>query len=78
MEHFSEVLNREKPSNPVSEMKIELPDEIEAIDTSEPSRGEVRKVIGHLKNGKVPGIANIQAKLLKADVDYAITKSRRS
>jgi len=74
LEHFSEVLNRENPSNPVSEMEIELPDEIEEIDTSEPSRGEVRKAIGHLKNGKAPGIDNIQAELLKADVDYATTK----
>jgi len=74
LEHFSEVLNRENPSNPVSEMEIELPDEIEEMDTSEPSRGEVRKAIGHLKNGKAPGIDNIQAELLKADVDYATTK----
>ena len=26
LEHFSEVLNRENPSNPVCEMEIELPD----------------------------------------------------
>ena len=74
MEHVSEVLNRENVSNPVSEMEIELPDEIEEIDTSKPSRGEVRKAIGHLKNGKAPGIDNIQAEMLKADVDYATTK----
>ena len=49
-------------------------DEIEEIDTSEPSGGEVRKAIGHLKNGKAPRIDNIQAELLKADVDYVITK----
>ena len=36
-------------------MEIELPDEIEEIDTSEPSRAEVRKAIRHLKNGKAPG-----------------------
>ena len=35
LEHFSEVLNRGNPSNPVL---IELPDEIEEIDTSEPSK----------------------------------------
>ena len=69
------VLNRKIPSNPVSEMETELPDEIEEIDRSEPSRGEVRKGIGHLKNGKAPGIDNIQAELLKADVDYATTSS---
>ena len=46
----------------------------EEIDTSEPSRAEVRKAIGPLKNGKAPGINNIQAELLKADIDYATTK----
>lgn len=74
LEHFSEVLNRENPSNPVCEMEIELPDEIEETDTSEPSRAEVRKAIGHLKNGKAPGIDIIQADLLKTDIDYTTTK----
>ena len=66
--------NRENPSNPVWEIETELPDEIEEIDISEPSRAEVRKAIGHLKNGKAQGIDNIQAELLKADMDYATTK----
>ena len=35
-------------------MEIELPDEKEEIGTYEPSRAEVRKAIGHLKNGKAP------------------------
>ena len=78
LEHFSEVLNRKNPINPVCEMEIELPDEIQEIDTSEPSRAEVRKAIGHLKNGKAPGIDNIQAELLKADFDYATTKVKES
>ena len=52
-------------------MEIELPDEIEEIGTYEPSRAEVRKAIGHLKNGKAPGTDNIQAEPLKADIDYA-------
>ena len=34
----------------------------------------IRKAIGHLKNGKAPGIDNIQAELLKADIDYATIK----
>ena len=55
-------------------MEIELQDEIEEVDTSEPSRAEVRKAIGHLKNGKAPGIDNIQVELLKSDIGYATTK----
>ena len=54
-------------------IETELPDEIEEIDTSETSRTKVRKAIGHLKNGKAPGIDNLQAELLKADIDYATT-----
>ena len=71
LEHISQVLNRENPSNPDREMKIELLDEIEDIDTSEPSRAEVRKAIG---NGKAAGIDNVQGELLKADIDYATTR----
>ena len=74
LEHFTEVLNRENPSNPISETEIELSDEVKEIDTSEPSRAEVRKAIGHLKNGKAPGIDNIKAELLKADIDDATTR----
>jgi len=74
LEHFAEVLNRDYPSNRIRETEIELPDEVEEIDTSEPSRAELRKAIGHLKNGKAPGIDNIQVELFKADIDYAATK----
>ena len=62
LEHFTEVL-RENPSNPTSEAEIELSDEVDEIETREPSRAEVRKAIGHL-----------QAVLLKADIDHANTK----
>ena len=74
LEHFTEVLNRENPSNPTSEAEIELSDEVEEIETREPSRAEVRKAIGHLKNRKAPGNDNIQAVLLKGDIDHATTK----
>ena len=67
-------LSRENPSNLVCEIEIDLQDEIEEIDISEPSSAEVRKAIGHLKNGKAPGIDNIQAELLKADIGFATTK----
>ena len=42
-EHFNEVLNRENPSNPVSIAEIEAPDEIEEIETSEPTRAEIKE-----------------------------------
>jgi len=74
LEPFTKVLNRENPSNPISETEIDWRDEVEEIDTSEPSRAEVRKAIGHLKNGKAPGIDNAQAELLKADIEYATTE----
>jgi len=73
LEHFAEVLNRENPSNPISETEIELSAEVEEIDASEPSRAEGRKAIGHLKNGKAPGIDNMLVELLKADIDCATT-----
>ena len=57
----------ENPSNPVNEMEIELPHEREEIDTSEPSRAEVRK------NWKAPSIDNMQVELLEADI-HANTK----
>ena len=53
-EHFNKVLNRDNPSNPVSIAEIEAPDEIEEIDTSEPTRGEIKEAkIYTRKNGKL-------------------------
>ena len=66
-------VRRENPSNLVSEIETELPDDIEEIDTSEPSRTEVGKAIGQLKNGKAPEINSLHAELLKADIDCATT-----
>ena len=38
----------------------------------------MRKAIEHPKNaGKVPGIDNVQAELLTADIDYATTKDKK-
>ncbi|PFX30974.1 hypothetical protein AWC38_SpisGene4217 [Stylophora pistillata] len=65
---------RQKDREIKRQMEIELPDEIEETDTSEHSREEVRKAIRYLKSGKAPGIDNIPAELLKADIDYATTK----
>lgn len=55
-------------------MEVELPAEKEEFDRTEPSSAEVRKAIGHLKNGKAPGIDSIQAEMIKVDIDYDATK----
>jgi len=48
---------------------------LKEIDTSEPSRAEIKEAIKHLKNGKALGIDNIQAELpKKADIDFATIK----
>ena len=78
LEHFTKVLNRENPNNPVSEMKIELPDEIEEIDASEPSRAEVRKAIGHLKMEKRQVSTTYKQSCLKLALIMLPLKPRRS
>ena len=75
-EHLNEVLNREKPSNPVSIPEIEAPAEIEKIDVSEPTRAEKNDAKKQPKNGKTPGIDNVRAELLKADIDFVTIKSK--
>ena len=76
-EYFYEVLNRENPSNQVSIVEREaFSIATEEIDLSEPSSAEIKEAKKHLKNGKAPGIDNIQAEqlLLKADNDFATIK----
>ena len=57
-EHFNEVLNREKLSNPVSILEIEAPDETEEIDAPEPTSAEMKEAKKHPKNGNARGIDN--------------------
>lgn len=73
-EHFNEVLNREKLSNPVSILEIEAPDETEEIDAPEPTSAEKKEAKKHPKNGNARGIDNAWAELLKADIDFATIK----
>ena len=66
-EHFSEVLNRPEPSEPAD---VENTDIVELdIDDSPPTYEEVRTVLRELKNGKAPGVDNITAELLRADIE---------
>ena len=64
--HFEKVLNRPEPENPASPDPAE--DEAENINTDPPSTAEVRSAIKALKNNKAPGLDNITAEMLKADL----------
>jgi len=70
-EHFHEVLNRPEPENPAEiNMEQEGVHELE-IDVTPPTKDEIRCTIKTIKNGKAPGIDNITAELLKADIETA-------
>ena len=74
-EHFKEVLNREEPENPITEEEeCELPNILEEISVEEPTQSEVRTALKRLQSGKSPGIDNITAELLKADIDFSTKK----
>ena len=53
-EHFMEILNREEPTDLISEEDCEQED-LADIDTGLVSKAEIRKAIKNLKNGKAPG-----------------------
>lgn len=53
--HFSEVLNRETPDNPISEYE-EIDFEDIQVDTREIRESEVREAIKKTENEKAPGV----------------------
>ena len=75
-EHFSEVLNRTDPDQPITEDDIGEA-EIEEISTEHVSEREVEDAVKKLKNGKAAGIDSITAELLKADVKYTSVKVKK-
>ncbi len=73
-EHFTEVLNRDEPENPIILTDLENEehlDNITEIDDQEPTLLEIKRAIRLLKNGKSSGIDSITAELLKADINFA-------
>ena len=63
-------MNREEPANPITqEDECEFNDRTEDITITELTLGEVKKAIKRLQNGNAPGIDNITAELLKADIE---------
>lgn len=69
-EHFSNVLNRTQPENPlIVENEENL---IEEINTGVIDREEIIKAMKKLKNGKSGGIDGITAEILKADMTTTV------
>jgi hypothetical protein len=66
-EHFCEVLNRPDPSEP-AEIDNNQIEELD-IDVTPPIKEEIRWALRNMKNRKAPGIDNISAELLKADLE---------
>ena len=68
-EHFQEVLNRPVPMHQIIPEDCVLAEDEDCldIDTGPFTLEEVRAVIKHLKNGKTPGVDDIDAEMLKAE-----------
>ena len=69
VEHFSEILNRDDPVNPVEEDEIEEPEEIGEIDLGRWQLQEVKDALKGTKPGKAPGVDEVGPELLRADME---------
>ena len=73
-EHFSEILNRDAPIDPITEEEIEEAEELEDIDTGRWRISEVRSALKRTRSGKAAGVDQVRDELLKSDLE--ITASR--
>jgi len=64
VEHFSEILNRDDPVNPVEENEIEELEEIGEIDLENWSLLEVKVALKRTKPGKASGVDEVGPELL--------------
>ena len=69
VEHFSEILNRDVPMNPVEEDGGEDLDEIEQIDLGKWRIQEVKSALKMTKRGKAAGVDEVGPDLLRADME---------
>lgn len=67
-ELFKEVLSKDLPDEPVDTQRATVDLE---IDTNPPSNQQVISAIKGLKNGKAPGLDNLNVELFKADLNFA-------
>ena len=75
-EHFNEVLNRPEPTYPA----VHFDNNQEALDIEmgTPSKDEIRMALRDMKCGKAPGVDNITAELLKADIETSVDKIHKT
>ena len=66
-EHFGELLNR-----PQNQPDIQPAEEDLLINGNKPTREEIKRAIGHIKNGKAAGPDGIPAEALKGDVTASV------
>ena len=69
-EHFGEQLNRPRPQN---QPDIQPAEEDLLIKCNKPTREEIKRAIGHIKNGKAAGPDGIPAEALKGDVTLPLS-----
>ena len=74
-EHFKEVLNRNTPENTPQEEDLNRK-ELD-ISVEVPSILEIITALKMLKNGKAPGIDQITAEMLKADIEQTSKELQR-
>ena len=72
-EHFQEILNRSPPDQIIDIPETE--NDLE-VNTEIPTTDEIVTAIKSLKNGKSPGLDNLNAELFKADHQYSYPCSR--
>ncbi|KAL9959458.1 hypothetical protein ACROYT_G032784 [Oculina patagonica] len=77
VEHFSEILNRDDPVNPVEEDEIEEPEEIGEIDVGSWRLQEVKDALKGTKPGKAPGVDGVSPELLRADMEVTAHRLTR-
>ena len=77
VEHFSEILNRDDPANPVEEDEIEELEEIEEIDVGRWRIQEVKDALKKTKQGKAAGVDEVGQDLLRADMEHIASRLTR-
>ena len=66
---FSEILNRDDPTNSVEEYSREETDEIKEIDLRRWRVQEVKNALKNTKAGKAAGVDEVGPDLLRADIE---------